>query len=110
MFPQESSSPGTLGPHCPVGPLAPRFSRQALTPLAVPCPKTTPGVLAPRAPMAHALRLTPRPCGDGHVFLHVLWFKLSQSFCSGRHLEIDRVCKCATRRRMPSDHPCDEQP
>lgn len=77
MFPQESSSPGTLGPHCPVGPLAPGFSRQALTPLAVPCPKTTPGVPAPRAPMAHALRLTPRPCGDGHVFLHVLWFKLS---------------------------------
>ena len=34
--------------------------------------------------MAHALRLTSRPYGDIHLFLRVLWFKLSQSFCSGR--------------------------
>lgn len=55
--------------------------------------------------MAHALRLTSRPYGDIHLFLRVLWFKLSQSFCSGRPLGADRVCKYATHRKTPSDHP-----
>ena len=39
-FPQESSSPGTLGPHCPVGPLAPA---------------------SPDGPCPHWLSLVPRP-------------------------------------------------
>ena len=67
-YPQEGSSLGALGPHCPMGLLAPRFSRQALPPPGVPCPETTLGSPLPGRPWLTPCVSHPGPMGTSTSF------------------------------------------